>query len=253
MGTGLGFFKAYMNKRSEASKKNVEVVSENNTSNTNDVVFDAGSVQPEPRTEPTELKPTLVQPDKVIVDESPERPTKRPERRPKSNKNDGAKTNEPGPSGTPDDSLGSSEPVDPVDPIDPVDPDPTEPMDPEDPGVDPGTEPQPVPTQEEEARRIEVLAAQISLVVQRHQGQLQRCYKSAAKVSTPEQPLEGRVRLQFAIHPDGKARGISVLSDEIGSANLSNCLIGMMGSWTFPSSGSEALDFVWPFDFQAPE
>jgi outer membrane biosynthesis protein TonB len=109
------------------------------------------------------------------------------------------------------------------------------------------------PPGEDEGKRVQVLASQISLVVSRHQGQLTRCYQNAAKANGPGQPLEGRIRLQFSIHPDGKARSVGVVSDDTGSRVLSKCLVGLVGSWTFPSSGSDALDFVWPFDFQAPQ
>lgn len=109
----------------------------------------------------------------------------------------------------------------------------------------------PPPSEEEEGQQLERMYAKISLVVSRHQGQLARCYESAAKASNPSDPLEGKIRVQFAIHPDGVARSIGVVSNNTGSTVLSNCIVGLVGSWTFPSSGGDALEFVWPFDFQA--
>ncbi len=111
--------------------------------------------------------------------------------------------------------------------------------------------PPPEDSEASTADRVRVLSAKISLVVRRHQGQLARCYQSAAKVINPSDRLEGRIRVHFAIHPDGFARSIAVVSNDTGSAVLSKCVVDLVGSWTFPSSGSDSLEFVWPFDFQA--
>ncbi len=108
-------------------------------------------------------------------------------------------------------------------------------------------------SEEEEAARVRRLSAKIKLVVSRHQGQLTRCYQSAAKASNPNEPLEGRIRVHFAVHPDGLARSVGVISNSTGSSPLSKCIVGLIRSWTFPSSGGDALEFVWPFDFQAPQ
>lgn len=118
---------------------------------------------------------------------------------------------------------------------------------------DPVEEPGEPPSEASDSERVQVIAAKISLVVSRHQGQLTRCYQNAGKTTNPNQPLEGRIHLQFSIHLDGKARSIGVVSDDTGSPVLARCLVGLVGSWTFPSSGGDALDFVWPFDFQAPQ
>ncbi len=109
------------------------------------------------------------------------------------------------------------------------------------------------PTPEEEANRVRVLAAQISLVVGSHQGQLTRCYESASKVTTPDKPIEGRIEVRFTVQGDGSATGVASTKNTTESASLENCLLALVRSWTFPTSGGEALDFVWPFDFQAPK
>lgn len=120
---------------------------------------------------------------------------------------------------------------------------------------DAGTFAQPPPkeSEEQEAERVRRLSAQIKLVVRRHQGQLNRCYQSALKVINPNDTLEGRIKVHFAVQPDGSARNITVISDSTGSVALSKCVVGLIGSWTFPSSGGDALPFIWPFDFQAPQ
>ncbi|MCP4446368.1 MAG: AgmX/PglI C-terminal domain-containing protein [Myxococcales bacterium] len=114
---------------------------------------------------------------------------------------------------------------------------------------------QPQLSEEEEARQVRVLAGKIGLVVERHQSQLGRCYQGALKQINPkdEERLEGRVDLHFSVQPNGSAREIRVRSNSTGSKALARCLVALVGSWTFPSSGSEALDFVWPFEFQAPK
>jgi hypothetical protein len=111
--------------------------------------------------------------------------------------------------------------------------------------------PAPKESEEQEAERVRRLSAKIRLVVKRHRGQLDRCYQSAAKVRNPSETLEGKIRVHFDVHPDGFARNIGVISNNTGSVSLSKCIVGLVGSWTFPSSGGDALPFVWPFEFQA--
>lgn len=132
------------------------------------------------------------------------------------------------------------------------DPETPEPMPPQPGPSDAGAFATPPPSEAEEAQRVSTLSAKISLVISRHQGQLTRCYQSAAKITNPNSPLSGRIRLQFAVHPDGIARSIGVVSNDTGSAALGKCIVGLVGSWTFPSSGGDALDLIWPFEFQAP-
>lgn len=107
---------------------------------------------------------------------------------------------------------------------------------------------------EEQQREVQLLAGKIGLVVERHQTQLSRCYENALKQTNPNdsEPLAGRINIHFSVQPNGSATGIRVQSNNTGSPSLAKCLVGLVGSWAFPSSGSEALDFVWPFEFQAP-
>lgn len=107
-------------------------------------------------------------------------------------------------------------------------------------------------TPEEQERHVQLVAGRIGLVVERHQSHLGRCYESALKQGNPKDPLQGRIDLHFSVQPNGTATGIRVRSNNTGSKVLASCLVGLVRSWTFPSSGSEALDFVWPFEFQAP-
>ena len=107
-------------------------------------------------------------------------------------------------------------------------------------------------TPEEQERQVQLVAGRIGLVVERHQSHLGRCYESALKQGNPKDPLQGRIDLHFSVQPNGTATGIRVRSNNTGSTVLASCLVGLVRSWTFPSSGSEALDFVWPFEFQAP-
>ncbi len=107
-------------------------------------------------------------------------------------------------------------------------------------------------TPEEQERQVQLLAGRIGLVVERHQAHLGRCYESALKQGNPKEPLQGQIDLHFSVQPNGTATGVRVRSNNTGSQVLASCLVGLVRSWTFPSSGSEALDFVWPFEFQAP-
>lgn len=108
-------------------------------------------------------------------------------------------------------------------------------------------------SEEEEVARVRFLAGQIGLVVRRHQGPLKRCYQRASKAGTAAQPVEGRVSLRFSLQPSGRATKVEVISNSLGAPVVAQCLVGLVEGWEFPSSGSEALEFVWPFEFMAPE
>ncbi len=118
---------------------------------------------------------------------------------------------------------------------------------------DAGTEKPAALTPAEEEKRVRIVASKISRVVSSHQGQLSRCYQNAQKVTTPDNPIEGTVKVHFAIHNDGSAKSVRVANNSTGSPTLANCLVGLVRGWKFPSSRGEALDFEWPFAFQAPK
>ena len=105
---------------------------------------------------------------------------------------------------------------------------------------------------EEEERRVRVTASKISVVVSRQQVHLKRCYQNAAKSYSPKEPLAGRILVSFRLMPDGSAQEVQVTKNTSGSPVLANCLTSLVKGWTFPSPGEVPLDFLWPFEFQAP-
>jgi outer membrane biosynthesis protein TonB len=120
------------------------------------------------------------------------------------------------------------------------------------PETKPGPEPEPDPgTTSEES--VQILAAKIQLQVSRSQNHLMRCYQRAAKTGRPDDPLTGRIDVQFSVQPDGSVTGARAVADTTGSQILASCLVGLVDTWSFPSGGQEPLDFVWPFEFKAPK
>ncbi len=103
------------------------------------------------------------------------------------------------------------------------------------------------PSEEE----ITLLANRIGLVVDRKRGQLRRCYSQAAKVTSPSEPLEGKVVIRFEIMPSGRARNVRTMSNTTKSNQLASCLQGLIRGWSFPAS-SQPVEFAWPFVFKAP-
>jgi TonB family protein len=105
------------------------------------------------------------------------------------------------------------------------------------------------PTNDDIAR----LTREFSLLVSRQQGQLQRCYNNAAKVTNPSDPLAGRVEVRSQILPSGAVSGARPVSNTTGSQQLAECVATLVQSWQFsPIPGDEPLEFVWPFQFKAP-
>lgn len=101
---------------------------------------------------------------------------------------------------------------------------------------------------------IGALGRKIAAVVEAHKSQLERCYRQAAKASTPSEPLQGRVVIQFGIMPDGRVQNARAVENTSGSERLATCVAADMAGWGFPQHGAEgALEFRWPFVFKAPK
>lgn len=99
----------------------------------------------------------------------------------------------------------------------------------------------------------ELTAGKVRQVVNQHFTQLKRCYQQAAKVSSPSEPLQGRLDIQFTIMPDGTAANVRAVANSTGSDQLATCVVRLVESWAFPSPGAESIDFIWPFEFKAPQ
>jgi hypothetical protein len=88
-------------------------------------------------------------------------------------------------------------------------------------------------------------------VVDRHHGDLERCYL-AANSDARDEPLEGRIDIRFVLMPDGSTASVTEAANTTGSAALAECVIDLFRSWTFPGGHSEPLELEWPFLFRAP-
>jgi hypothetical protein len=97
------------------------------------------------------------------------------------------------------------------------------------------------------------VARQISVLVDRHDGRLKRCYSQSAKAFTPDDPLVGLVEIQFVLVPGGTVKNVKTVKNTSGSDTLAACVVGLVKSWSFPEPpGSASLPFSWPFNFKAP-
>lgn len=97
------------------------------------------------------------------------------------------------------------------------------------------------------------LARQVGLAVGRQRQALRRCYEQAAKVTTPAEPLQGRIEVRFTVMPDGKTANVREFKNTSGSEQLADCLVGVVSGLSFPAGVREPAEFVWPFVFEAPK
>ncbi len=109
-------------------------------------------------------------------------------------------------------------------------------------------DPEPGEPSEEE---VSVFAGRIGGVVARNKGSLSRCYQRAAKTTSPDQPLAGRIDVRFRIMPDESVQRVRAVANTTNSDVLANCLVNHVKGWRFPNGPSSQLDFVWPFRFRA--
>jgi len=99
---------------------------------------------------------------------------------------------------------------------------------------------------------VEFSADGVREVVQQHMVQVKRCYERAAKQSTRNDPIGGKLEIQFTVQPSGEATDVAVASNDTGSEALGGCVVALLQSWRFPSP-PEPIEFVWPFVFRAPK
>ncbi|MBM4354874.1 MAG: AgmX/PglI C-terminal domain-containing protein [Deltaproteobacteria bacterium] len=76
-------------------------------------------------------------------------------------------------------------------------------------------------------------------------GQVQRCYRKYLAA----QPREGKVLVRFSLTPEGRATGFQVVQDELGSKDMSGCLLEVLAGVEFPAPGEVPCQVVYPFSF----
>jgi len=73
-----------------------------------------------------------------------------------------------------------------------------------------------------------------------------RCYE---KVLLRDPTLSGRMKVRMRVGPGGQICSASIASDGIGDAGLSNCILGIFRSSTFPSPRDGCIDVEVPLSF----
>ena len=112
------------------------------------------------------------------------------------------------------------------------------------------------PTVATPEENVQAVTRRVSLLVNRHQKQLQRCYQRASRAALPDEPLHGRIDVHITLaptdRPDDRKAGVRITKNETGSEQLADCVTSLFSSWTFPEPpGEEPLDLVWPLRFRA--
>ncbi len=106
---------------------------------------------------------------------------------------------------------------------------------------------------EEAAEDVDAVSARLTEMVQRHQGDLERCYERVAKVAGPSDPLEGKIDVHVTVMPDGSARDVHAGLNTTGSAQLADCVVSLFQSWTLPAGAAEPVELLWPLQFRPPD
>lgn len=86
--------------------------------------------------------------------------------------------------------------------------------------------------------------------IRQYRGALVACYETALK-RTPT--LAGKITLKFTIGKVGKVTQVEVEVDTMHDEDVKQCIIDHAQSWRFPppKSGNDAVQFSYPFIFQA--
>jgi hypothetical protein len=104
----------------------------------------------------------------------------------------------------------------------------------------------------ETADELDAVSARLTEMVERHGGDLERCYERVAKVAGPGDPLEGKIDVHVTVMPDGSARDVHAGDNTTGSAQLADCVVSLFQSWTLPAGAAEPVELLWPLQFRAP-
>ena len=109
------------------------------------------------------------------------------------------------------------------------------------------------PAPEEASDDIDGVSARLTEMVQRHSGDLERCYQRVAKVAGPGDPLEGKIDIHVTVMPDGSARDVHAGDNTTGSTQLADCVVSLFQSWSLPAGAAEPVELLWPLQFRPPD
>jgi hypothetical protein len=87
----------------------------------------------------------------------------------------------------------------------------------------------------------------IQSVIRAAQPQIRYCYEKQL-VRDPQ--LEGMLRLEISISPDGDVTQVTPASSSLDSDEVVECVVGLARAWTFPGAGG-ATEVAYPFIFSA--
>jgi hypothetical protein len=119
------------------------------------------------------------------------------------------------------------------------------------PDAAPAAPPSPPPEPAEDIEN--VVADAVRKQIEAHRESVEQCYQRAAKSSTPEDPLAGRVEIHMTVQPAGDVTNVRVVRNDTGSDALGSCLVGVLSGFTIAGPPHEAIDYVWPFLFSGAE
>lgn len=89
------------------------------------------------------------------------------------------------------------------------------------------------------------------MVVRAKLPQIRACFE-VGLADAPD--LRGRVLLRFAIGPDGKARDLEVVDDQLGDPRVAACIVEQIPSWQFPRPrDGRTLVISYPFAFSSEQ
>jgi hypothetical protein len=92
---------------------------------------------------------------------------------------------------------------------------------------------------------------EIRMVVRAKLPQIRACFE-AGLAHEPE--LGGRVLLRFMIGPDGKARDVVVIEDQLADPAVAACIVAALPSWQFPRPrDGSSIVISYPFAFSSEQ
>ena len=88
--------------------------------------------------------------------------------------------------------------------------------------------------------------AALSRYIRDRLGAIRGCYERELKRNPS---LKGKVVVRFNITPAGRAGDVRIEESTLGSAEVTNCIQGLMRSWIFPFKPPDEVPVQYPFLF----
>jgi TonB family protein len=99
-----------------------------------------------------------------------------------------------------------------------------------------------------ERMKAELNADSVRMVVRHYLPQVRSCYERALK---QRQELRGLVEIRLRIEDSGEVSSTSVYRNTTDHEGLGKCLAVTVKRWRFPRPVGGAVEFVYPFVFNA--